>query len=274
MASNGRLTAADLAPINNGRLRRGNGSAASWNAMCGEARRRGMTVPVPAGPNSSYRTYERQVYYWHNQPPVAAYPGTSNHGWANAVDVSQPAGVSTVKRIGAKYGWYWGEAPSEWWHTTYRGGYSGPNPGPGGLEPPLKRGSRGSDVKALQKRLKRLGFHPLRTDGHFGLQTEQIVKRFQHNREMKADGVVGPGTQKELKRALQRIDLYRCTPTERKMVGRWYARHRQDALGALVKYRRRLYKLGERDGWRKHDRKVRYQTLVHVTKNHPQLHVR
>jgi hypothetical protein len=193
------------------------------------------------------------------------------------VDCSQPAGVYTVKRIGRKYGWTWGEVPSEWWHVTFTGRYTGPNPGPGGLEPPLRQGSRGNDVQVLQKRLKRLGYHPLGDElrqRRFGPQTEQVVKRFQRNQNMKADGVVGPGTQKELKAALKRVDTYRCTPRERELIGRWLSSHTASIEKALVEQRQRLYRVGEKEGWGKHDRRIRYQTLVQVTGNHAKVHVR
>jgi len=60
----------------------------------------------------------------------------------------------------------------------------------------LKRGSRGRDVVVLKKRLfahkrwsRALGF----TSG-FGPLTERQVKRFQHDKQLSADGVAGPQT--------------------------------------------------------------------------------
>lgn len=52
----------------------------------------------------------------------AASPGTSNHGWGRAIDVSGGAAKKWVKENGEKYGWCWGEAPSESWHFTFCGG--------------------------------------------------------------------------------------------------------------------------------------------------------
>ena len=233
MAANGKLSSDDLKPVNgaNGsadRLRKSGKAAAAWNAMCHEAKKKGMAIPAPTGPNSSYRTYQMQEYYWRlyqsGRGNVAAYPGTSNHGWGNAVDVQTTAGVATVKAIGGKYGWRWGEAPSEWWHVTYYGGYSGDNPGPvdekqGPL--PLKRGDHGEDVHTLQGRLKRLGFHPLKdeySNATFGSQTEQIVKRFQANNGMKVDGVVGSQTYDEIKQRLGAVDRLELTDDEDRLV--------------------------------------------------------
>jgi hypothetical protein len=52
----------------------------------------------------------------------------------------------------------------------------------------LKKGSRGSDVKELQR------FLDIDDDGIFGKGTEAAVKRFQIKQGVKADGIVGPIT--------------------------------------------------------------------------------
>lgn len=52
----------------------------------------------------------------------------------------------------------------------------------------LKKGSRGNDVKALQKALH------LYEDGIFGTITEETVRQFQTANGLKADGVVGDKT--------------------------------------------------------------------------------
>jgi len=52
--------------------------------------------------------------------PVAK-PGTSNHGWGRALDLSSKTAQSWIKDNGSKYGWCWGEAPSEPWHFTFCG---------------------------------------------------------------------------------------------------------------------------------------------------------
>lgn len=58
----------------------------------------------------------------------------------------------------------------------------------------LKRGCHGSDVKALQQKLKQLGFYKSTADGSFGRGTENAVKTFQRAHNLKADGVVGKTT--------------------------------------------------------------------------------
>lgn len=58
----------------------------------------------------------------------------------------------------------------------------------------LKKGSKGSDVKAIQKKLKELGYLSDSVDGDFGPNTEKAVKSFQKASGLEVDGVVGPIT--------------------------------------------------------------------------------
>lgn len=64
----------------------------------------------------------------------------------------------------------------------------------------LSSGSKGSEVKELQQKLTQLGYQLGKVDGIYGEKTEAAVKRFQKNRGLKADGVAGKETIKELKR--------------------------------------------------------------------------
>ena len=52
----------------------------------------------------------------------------------------------------------------------------------------LKKGSRGEEVKQLQKALG------IGADGIFGSGTEAVVKKFQKDNGLAVDGLVGPGT--------------------------------------------------------------------------------
>ena len=52
----------------------------------------------------------------------------------------------------------------------------------------LKKGSRGEEVKQLQKALG------VGADGIFGSGTEAVVKKFQKDNGLAVDGLVGPGT--------------------------------------------------------------------------------
>ena len=60
--------------------------------------------------------------------------------------------------------------------------------------PMLKRGARGDAVRDLQEALERHGFSPDGIDGIFGRKTEAAVRRFQTDRGLLVDGIVGPQT--------------------------------------------------------------------------------
>jgi hypothetical protein len=133
---NGKLPASALAPIYQGNLKIE--AAAGWNAMNVEARKRGVEL-YPTGSKSSYRTYDQQVElynaYLNGTGNLAAVPGTSNHGWGDAVDLATQQMRSMVDQIGAQFGYSksWSDAPSEWWHIVYQSGhYKGDDPGPKG----------------------------------------------------------------------------------------------------------------------------------------------
>lgn len=64
----------------------------------------------------------------------------------------------------------------------------------------LSQGSKGAEVKDLQKRLVQIGYQVGKVDGVYGKSTTAAVKRFQKNRGIKADGVAGKKTIDELKR--------------------------------------------------------------------------
>lgn len=55
----------------------------------------------------------------------------------------------------------------------------------------LRFGSIGDDVRRVQARLQTLGYYTLGLDGRFGPGTETAVKRFQVDRGLAVDGVVG-----------------------------------------------------------------------------------
>jgi len=62
----------------------------------------------------------------------------------------------------------------------------------------LRVGSKGTEVKNVQKRLKELGYWTGTADGVFGKQTEEAVKAFQKRNSLTADGVVGKATLEKL----------------------------------------------------------------------------
>jgi len=162
--------------------------------------RYGVTL-VPTGSKSSYRNLDQQwdLYnlYKSGRGNLAAYPGTSNHGWGLAVDLASMEMRKIVDQIGEKYGWAkkWSDAPSEWWHLKFRKGvWKGQAPYGRRV---VKRGQWGADVRKLKRRLKRHGAK-ISAGGlaspWFTKNTTEWVKAFQKKKGFKADGIVGPKT--------------------------------------------------------------------------------
>lgn len=64
----------------------------------------------------------------------------------------------------------------------------------------LLTGSRGEDVRRVQRRLQTHGFEPGPADGVFGPRTESAVRAFQRAKSLTVDGIVGPQTRAALQR--------------------------------------------------------------------------
>lgn len=62
----------------------------------------------------------------------------------------------------------------------------------------LRHGAEGKDVRALQQRLKDLGYLTGRVDGDYGDATEEAVRHFQAAHKLTVDGVAGKKTQELL----------------------------------------------------------------------------
>jgi hypothetical protein len=61
-------------------------------------------------------------------------------------------------------------------------------------KPTLRKGSQGENVKLLQKNLNALGYDCGKVDGDFGSNTLKEVKKFQGDKGLKVDGIVGAKT--------------------------------------------------------------------------------
>jgi hypothetical protein len=208
MSANGRLTTAELSPIGDGYYL-ARQAASAFNAMSAESRRRwGRSITVV----SAYRTYDKQVQLWNlyrsGRGNLAAYPGSSNHGWGLAIDLSSQWCRWAVDQIGRTYGFSkaCSDAQSEWWHIKYNPSCTGasfhPGSAPAGPRV-LRQGMKGKDVEEVQIYLLRGGYlrkgdpaHkiPPAIDGTFGPATKIGVQNFQRKVGLKADGVVGPAT--------------------------------------------------------------------------------
>lgn len=69
----------------------------------------------------------------------------------------------------------------------------------------LRKGSKGEDVRILQKNLKALGYFKYgMVTTTFGMITESAVKAFQSNNGLKADGIVGAITLSKIDEALKK----------------------------------------------------------------------
>jgi hypothetical protein len=125
--SNGQLPDSALSPIPGGRL--DHEAAAAWNAMNEKAAGR----LHPTGSRSSYRPFADQQEFWDlyqaGKGNLAARPGTSNHGWGKAVDLAEQWMRDWITEHGGEFGWKKTEAPTEWWHVNYVGGFK-PKPNP------------------------------------------------------------------------------------------------------------------------------------------------
>lgn len=55
-------------------------------------------------------------------------------------------------------------------------------------------GSRGNEVRQIQKKLKQLGYYSGSVDGIYGTATRSAVRAFQKNCGLKVDGIAGPKT--------------------------------------------------------------------------------
>jgi len=175
-------------------------------------------------------------------PAMAATPGTSNHGWALAVDFaeeldSDPQVESISSRAVAWlvknahiYGWS-AEAQSEPWHWRYVAGDTVPSavitfeiglqatPPPPPAAPPVDLGAIAQGIAQAKTHVLRLGsggkgkpaaeidavkwlqigltnalYYKDVADGSFGKKTDEAVRRFQADRKLLVDGVVGPKT--------------------------------------------------------------------------------
>ena len=203
MASNGALAQSELTAIAGGQLQ--HEAAEGWKAP-GGPEDHGL---YPGGPNSSYRRkspaseYGTQEYFWAHQPPLAAYPGTSNHGWGLAIDLAEQWMRGWIDDHGRAFGWAKTEAFSEWWHVNFIVG-SGP------FRPafePLRKGDKGKRVRFYTKRLafihrphgkpylkRKRGF----MGSHFRLDVVAAVRAFQADHGLAIDGVIGEVTARKI----------------------------------------------------------------------------
>jgi hypothetical protein len=101
-------------------------AAAQWLRMRAACLAATGVVINPAPGSSCYRPYVTQVEFYNlyqqGKGNVAAYPGTSNHGWGRAIDLtgyeSSAAVWNWLQSNASTYGYSWatGQASGERWH--------------------------------------------------------------------------------------------------------------------------------------------------------------
>jgi hypothetical protein len=124
--SNGRLPLSALVQVTSKPDYLEYSTSVAWAHMqkdCAAATGKWITI---APGSSAYRDYTQQVYFYnqyiHNHGNVAAVPGTSNHGWGRAIDItgyeSSDAVWNWLLANAGKYGFSWqtGRASGERWH--------------------------------------------------------------------------------------------------------------------------------------------------------------
>jgi lysozyme len=211
--SNGHLPTSVLSPIASGvKCEKPAGeladpAAAAYNSMALAAARQ---LPTN-GCDSAYRSYDRQLYYWSlytsGRGNLAAFPGSSNHGWGLAIDGSRLT-VGVIDKIGRQFCWGKTEAFSEWWHMNYTGCWHRPDPGLNLHSPTLRQHSggpgQGPYVRKAQKLLRGHGDKTVIVNGKFTHNTVVDVKRFQKGQRIPVTGVINKRTWKRLRRPISK----------------------------------------------------------------------
>lgn len=201
VAVNGVFSTANTDPIPGGRL--WPEAALTWNAMRAAFIADGGDPShfVPGGPASSARAITQQRFFWANQPPPAAYPGTSNHGWAIAVDIPYPDAQAWLMRNCARYGWSHDEGArvGEPWHFRY--------------------------VGASRRRLRKLKADPL---AGYTASEKRWIREHDALHRARRD----PGRQRVLRRVMteQRRRLWRAAQGP----GGWDKAHRRQRYASLL----------------------------------------
>lgn len=216
MSANGKLNPKELTQIaGGGQLR--NDAAEAWNAFAAYLKKAhnqnveisdsyrplGRPGDLRRGKWSQWAAWER----YQSGGNLAAHPGTSNHGLGLAVDVPYQT-QKLIASYGAQFGWQkqWSDAPSEAWHFRWKEG-NYPAVTKWRQDPTLSRGDKGVAVSTLKKLLRANGNWPRLTPvvgRTFSKFTENRVKEFQKEHRLTADGVVGPGTWKALRRSIKK----------------------------------------------------------------------
>jgi N-acetylmuramoyl-L-alanine amidase len=105
----------------------------------------------------------------------------------------------------------------------------------------IRRGDHGPAVRDIQERLARVVVGDLPVDGRFGARTQDAVRRFQQDRGLASDGIVGPETWRALVEAGYRLGDRLLWHTHRMMRG-------DDVLDLQHRLNRLGFDAGTEDG--------------------------
>lgn len=98
----------------------------------------------------------------------------------------------------------------------------------------LRKGSTGSAVKALQTKLKELGFYTGSIDGVYGNGTRNAVKSFQRKKGLSADGVAGAKTLAALNSAKAEQTEQKTEKTYKTETLTWFGNENRIPKGAVI----------------------------------------
>lgn len=112
---NGYLPDSMLVPVQGQGLKLWGPAADQYLAMVAAAQADGVEIRI----TDAYRSFESQVELKKRKPDLSATPGTSEHGWGEAVDidVGKPGVLAWLRRNAARFGiantvshenWHWG----------------------------------------------------------------------------------------------------------------------------------------------------------------------
>jgi len=204
-------------------------AAIQFNKMVADAKNEGVEIRL----NDAYRVcgnpgdFEKGVwtqwsawedYKFHNGNLASApVPSTkeewnkgggyckSNHGFGNAIDVFKGEGREWVRKNCEKYGWYWGEVPSEDWHFIFCGEGVVNTPKyckgktKGKTETPKKSEEPKTKDKVLPSQIKKL-MDKLKTDYGVIITQSHIDKEYEQEGDIRPDnGRVDETAEKKIK---------------------------------------------------------------------------
>jgi general secretion pathway protein A len=120
---------------------------------------------------------------------VETYPSNTSEPTFLILHGASPEGVELTDENGQIMRLGDAELVENWYGQTYLFHRRGPE-----LRSILSRGKQSAEVRALQQRLKELGYMPLEPSGLFDDDTVEAVRRLQKDHALQVDGAAGPAT--------------------------------------------------------------------------------